>query len=285
MNRYLPILALLTVLAGMPLPGSGQILRGRVMDEASGRMLVGAELVVTDLDGVALLRGFSDTSGAFVLSLGRAGWYRLRVRHIGYAAFTTDGIQIPRDDDVTVQVRMGSEAIPLKPLVVIARRSAEEAHLEEFNARRTNPGMVGGYYLTQEEMARRPMAEPTGFLTMLPGILLEQAPGPSGRRFVRMRNGCTPAIYVDRALVQQEVGGTLDDLLVADQIAGIEVYPRGSGAPLEYQRPNGCGVVMFWTRRPEGTTGTMPSLVRWIGGTGLVVGIFVAVFSAVVGGG
>ena len=292
------ILGLLLLMLGAGLPGggtgaagwagagslAGQVLRGRVTEDASGRMLAGAEVVVLDLDGVPILRSLSDTSGRFVLSLGHAGWYRVRVSHLGYADFTSDGIRIPEDDDVTLHVRMGSEAIPLEPLLVVGRRSTEVVLLEEFNHRRLNPGRVGGYFMTREQMDRRPMALPTQLLSTVPGIALQRAPGFTGQSYIRMRSGCNPAIYIDRVLVQQNVGGTLDDLLVADQIAGIEVYPRGAGAPVEYQRPNGCGVILFWTRRPEGGH-AMPGLVRWIGGTALVVGIFAAMFSAMLSGG
>ena len=41
----------------------------------------------------------------------------------------------------------------------------------------------------------------------------------------------------------------INDLVSANSIAGIEVYPRSVTAPPKYQSLNGtCGVVLIWTK-------------------------------------
>jgi hypothetical protein len=41
----------------------------------------------------------------------------------------------------------------------------------------------------------------------------------------------------------------INDLVSANSIAGIEVYPRSVTAPPKYQSLNGtCGVILIWTK-------------------------------------
>jgi hypothetical protein len=60
-------------------------------------------------------------------------------------------------------------------------------------------------------------------------------------------------VYLDRVRIVGTVGGRPDDfvneMVVPSSVAAMEVYPRGTGAPPEFQPMNGnCGVVLIWTK-------------------------------------
>jgi len=60
-------------------------------------------------------------------------------------------------------------------------------------------------------------------------------------------------VYLDRVRIVGRVAGRLDDfvneIVVPSSVAAMEVYPRGTGAPPEFQPMNGsCGVVLIWTK-------------------------------------
>ena len=277
-------------LLGLAAPVRAQVLQGTVVSDDDGRPLVGAEIIVLNWKNQPRVRGVTDTSGAFVIEVDQEGQYRLRIRHIGYAAYTSDDVWVPRRENVEVHVRLGVEAVPLEPLVVVARMTAEEAHLSAFNRRRLDPGRVGGHFLTREEIGARPNATPTQLLLSVPGVSLDRVNNANAyaldRSIIRfpggMAGGCRASVYVDGSPVAQSAASTIDDMLDHSLIGGVEVYPRPSEAPVEYQRNMGCGVVLYWTRRPGGGR-SMPSALRWVAGTGVIVGLFAAVFSAVLG--
>lgn len=272
-------------------PARAQVLRGYVYADGSGEPIVGAQIIILNDDDEPRVRGVTDTSGGFVIDVQQAGDYKLQVTHIGYADYLSDEVFVPRRAAVELRVRLGTEAIPLEPLVVVARFNAEEAHLADFNRRRLNPGRVGGHFLTREEVASRPNATPTQLLLSVPGVTLDRVNNSAAfsmdRSIIRfpggMAGGCRASVFVDGSPVSQSESSTIDDMLDHSLIGGVEVYPRASEAPVQYQRNMGCGVVLYWTRRPQGGGRSVPGPVRWVAGVGVVLGLFAAVFSAVVG--
>ena len=64
---------------------------------------------------------------------------------------------------------------------------------------------------------------------------------------------CVMTVYLDRVRIVGKPGNVPDDyineLVVPSQVAAMEIYPRGVGAPPEYQPMNGsCGVVLIWSK-------------------------------------
>ncbi len=287
-RRHLLITCLLVAASAAPL--RAQVIQGYVFDDETGHPMVGAEIIVLNHRDEPRVRGFSDTSGGFVIDVHQEGDYKLRVTHIGYEAFLSRDMWVPAGETVDIRVRLGVNAIPLEPLVVLARMTPEEAHLGAFNRRRLNPGRVGGHFLTRDEVASRPNATPTQLLLTVPGVTLQRVNNSAAfsldRSIIRfpggIGGGCRASVYVDGSPVSQSESSTIDDMLDQSLIGGVEVYARATEAPVEYQRNMGCGVVLYWTRRPRGGK-RVPGPVRWIAGTGVIVGLFIAVFSAVVG--
>ncbi len=90
---------------------------------------------------------------------------------------------------------------------------------------------------------------------------------------------CVANVFIDGIRTRQTVDHSPDDLLDPSLIAGVELYPRALLAPIQYQVNPDCGVVLYWTARPEG--GESWSLKRIIAGTallgGLIIGSFVVI--------
>jgi hypothetical protein len=60
-------------------------------------------------------------------------------------------------------------------------------------------------------------------------------------------------VYLDRVRIVGKPGNAPDDfvneLALPSQVAAMEIYPRGVGAPPEFQPMNGsCGVVLLWSK-------------------------------------
>jgi hypothetical protein len=64
-------------------------------------------------------------------------------------------------------------------------------------------------------------------------------------------------VYLDRVKIAGKVGSSLgsgtddfvNEIVQSSSVAAMEVYPRGVGAPPEFQSTAGsCGVVLIWTK-------------------------------------
>src|SRR5687768_12532941 len=150
--RVVLTVLLLSVLAP---PLHAQILAGRVLEAGSGAPVGGAQLRLLAANGGQRGAVVTDSSGWFQLPVPAAGRYSLAVEHIGYARFASNALEIPARQTVTVEIRLGRDAIPLDPLVVTARRR-DVGRLAEFRQRvATEPA---GRFVTRAEIDRRPNA-------------------------------------------------------------------------------------------------------------------------------
>ncbi|MGH7469578.1 MAG: carboxypeptidase regulatory-like domain-containing protein [Longimicrobiales bacterium] len=241
-------------LAASALEVPAQRVHGVVTDATSNARLTG--VLVTLMDGAnrAILEATTDTTGSFNLAATQPGSYRLRISLIGYLSFTSDALDLAPREAVQVSVRLATQAIPLNPVVVVARRST--GRLADFERRRERH--ASGYFMGQSDIDKRPVAKASTLLMNIPGIRLQairrrgsttedrhviQFSGPSGAP-------CVANVFIDGVQAQQSPV-TIDELLDVAALGAVEVYPRAAGAPIEYQRSNNCGVVLFWTREVE----------------------------------
>jgi hypothetical protein len=136
-----------------------------------------------------------------------------------------------------------------------------------------------GYFMTPEDLAIRRPQNLTDAVEHFPNIRLApiddgkilavggmgtvytSADGMMSRRKFRIedRNGCPMTVYLDRVRIQPAMsGGTqvdeeINSLINPATVAGIEVYPRHMGAPVEFPAAGSnayseCGVVLIWTK-------------------------------------
>lgn len=252
---------------------SAQIVRGSVVETGDGSPISGARLIFRDIQGAVRASAVSGADGRFALRTDGAAYGRIEVAHLAYAAWWTVDFALGTEDDLEIEVRLGIEAIPLEALTVVASAVATPGRMAGFEQRRSALGGFGGYYLTADEIERRPVATSSTLVLGTPGMTLGRATGGAGlERTVILTRNCLAQTFIDGVRVTQLAGGSIDDLLPPDRIAGIEMYPRGLSAPPQYQdaRNPECGVVLFWTKDRPGGTGRGSSFGRMAIGLGLL---------------
>ena len=274
-----PFMALLAVVlsalfGASAAPVAAQVVRGTVSAAGSGEPIGDAQLVLRNGLGVPVATAVSESSGRFVLSLRAPGTVTLEVSHLGYASWETAPFDLGRDQLLEVEVRLGVEAIPLEPITVVAESTMQLGTVAGFRERMSDP-TLSGYFLLEDEIERRPMAKPSDLVLGAPGMSIGLANSAAGLdRGVIMAGGCPARTFIDGMRVQQGAGASVDDLISPDRIAGVEIYPRPAGAPLQYQDPGQrCGVVLFWTKPAEQDADGGSSRTRILLGIGLLVGI------------
>ena len=78
-------------------PGSGQVVRGTVVEEGSGAPIQGAMVILMGYDGQVVRRVLTDEDGTFVTNATRPGAHTIRVDRIGYESLTTPSFDVPID--------------------------------------------------------------------------------------------------------------------------------------------------------------------------------------------
>jgi hypothetical protein len=242
--------ALMLGLALATAPAAAQTVGGSVRDEGSGAAVAGATVSLQQVDGPGRAGAITDASGAFLLPLAaRSARYVIRVEHPSYLPFA-DTLELRSQEAVTLELRLGRDAIPLQPLVVSGRI---DRRLQGYHERLSRGGGFGRF-VTRSEMDRLAAIRATDYLRRVPGVRVDRVNGGS---MVTMNNplgNCTPLVFIDGIPLEQRAPDEVDDRLDPAMLEGIEVYPGLTGLPLEFAsaQPTGCGVVAFWTREPAG---------------------------------
>ncbi len=252
-----------------------QTIGGVVLEDSTRMPIAGADVSPLLESGEAGPTVRTDSAGGFLLKLAEAGKVTLRVTHPSYRALTSDTVDVDKGEAVTVELHLGRDAIPLKPLVVTARVDADVQAFHE----RVAKGTGFGHFITRRDIDRRPGAKVTDLLRFMPGVRVIGTPACNGcsvQDVVYMRGGgaaglCAPTILVDGLQVKQDAVFTLDAFLMPDMLEGAEVYTDPAGVPASLGvTTNPCGVIAFWTRTPEGHT---PLWLKLVTG-GAAVGLF-----------
>ncbi len=257
-------------------PGFAQVVRGVVMEVGSGDAVEDAVLVLRAPNGSVRATAISDNGGRFQLVALSSGTVYLEVSHLGYANWATGNFALADDVVLDVEVKLGTEAIPLDPILVVAQGSMRLGREAVFERRRTNAARVGGYFITEAEIERRVMATPSKLTLTVPGMSVRPAGATNDldRSVILASGGCLARTFIDGVHIDQSGGHSIDDLLAPELIAGVEVYPRAMSAPFQYQGAgNTCGVVLFWTKEPRLGHGRALSGRRIALGLGFVVAI------------
>ncbi|NLG62144.1 MAG: TonB-dependent receptor [Candidatus Cloacimonetes bacterium] len=237
---------LLLLVLVFPSGGHGQLVRGAVRSEGDSLAIASALVRLIDEDGVTSDSTVTDSLGGFILSPKNDGRYMIHVSHVGYLAMARP-IDLERGYELTVVLTMATNAIALEPLVVTARRRVPL----EYNGFYRRSRMGTGRFLTREDIERRNPIRTTDLFHVIPRVQLISAdPRFGGRQMVAMRTYsggyCAPNVYIDGML-----GMTAEDInmLLPEDIDGVEIYTTPALTPIEYQRNSDCGAILFWLRK------------------------------------
>lgn len=237
--------------------GVNGTIRGRVVDELTGRGV--AHVTVEILDHVERIRrrAVTDQDGSFVIGQVWPGPFWLRATHTAYQRVKTPQWRIEAGEVLTVTVRIHPQVVILTPLEVNARARTVSPVLAGFYSRLES--RVGGTLLTRAQIEERNPSRVSDLFRDLPGFRLQADPAAMGQAFITSARalpgagdgGCPVQIYVDGVWAtrgRRQVSP--DEILSPGNLEGVEVYSGLSTIPPEFLSPEArCGVIAFWTRR------------------------------------
>jgi hypothetical protein len=255
---------------------SDRVLRGRVTDTE------GAPLSYASVQVNGGRRFIADDSGRFTMP-SPTGRFSLLVRRIG---FSPEELKIDAAPDTVIRVRMTAFATALPEQRITGRAAFVSLDLHGFYRRMRDAerGVNHGYFMTPEDFESRKPNLITQMAEATPAVFIARDPSGNPRKYVLMGAPCKPretpggppdktcvlaigsistpgarlyrcvmTVYLDRVRIVGNPGNSTDDfindIVVPSSVAAMEVYPRGVGAPPEFQPMNGnCGVVLLWTK-------------------------------------
>lgn len=208
----------------------------------------------------------TDGDGRFVFHNVAPGSTSISAAFLGYAP-SEGTVVVGGGQEVSLEVRLSSQAIELDPIVVEAVRFSGGGMLADVRRRASS---AFGVVLIGESLERR---LPT--ITRTTDLLREHGATvlSNGSSFYFHRTGCAPHVYIDGVRVTRvpRSGGGLApqlrgredppeieaaralNMIDPESISAMEIY-RGPGeTPGEFLDSDArCGVVLVWTRRGEG---------------------------------
>ncbi len=228
-------------------PDSSSILRGRVVDLATGNVLYGAAVSLAAGPGgtPGLGTRVTNQEGEFLFRRVPPGAYHLKVTLLGYGTLW-DTLTVEGQTDLQVVLTLSVSPVELDPIEVVAHRKLRGIEAE-FEQRRLR-GM--GTYFTREDIEARSPYVITDLLRTVPGVRVIPA-GQFGEQAIRLRGNCKPEIIVDG--IRTSIDTDVDFVLPSRDVEAVEVY-KGAQLPIQFG-PTPCGAIVFWTRRGENTGG------------------------------
>jgi hypothetical protein len=253
-------LAAAALLAARPAPAQ-VLIRGRLLDDASGTPIHSARVALTANRGRWRTEMLTDSTGAFSFEDVSPGPYRLRASRVGYR----DGggqLRLSADSIVELELRLAVASVALEPVTVVTRSRRNVSPVLEGFYGRLERGQ--GRFVTREEIEARRPVRVTDMLRNLPNMNAHAPRGGVGSSaMTRGSSGdrCTVVFFVDGMMVSQPSMGSpfrggprqdqaIDDYVQPGEVEGIEIYRGESDTPAEFvTRWVQCGTVVIWTRR------------------------------------
>ncbi len=253
----LPLLLAATTLAAgfSALSAPAQVIRGTVVDAASGDPIVAAYVAILDTTGVAVGGGATGTDGRFIVRAPVYGSFRLRASRLGYNGALSALVGITPDRDAPVLLRMSASPVTLSSLTVEANRRVARLEDVGFYRRRV---MGFGHFLTPEQIVAKNASYASDLLQGLAGIRILGNLGSAivvtrASTTMFFRGGCGPTVVVDGyPVVVGGIGGpvSIDQVVAPQDIEALEVYPGPAGVPVQYSGyMSPCGAILIWKRR------------------------------------
>jgi 5-hydroxyisourate hydrolase-like protein (transthyretin family) len=256
-------------------PAMAQVLRGTVVDSASGKPVAGAHLLVSVAGGTAVSDTATDKDGRFSFALPGVGQYVLRVSRPGYSTRVTQPVAVEKNFIAAVELRLTPLAVLLDTVTVVAERVVVEQQLPflvDAGYDRRSKGI--GHFLTRADLDQHPPDRMTnafqgisgvhvvcGGRTSSPNACDVQAPGATT---MFKRGVCKLSVVLDGVVLR--AGGVLhtdrpnpedppvdapvDQLLNPFNIEAVEIYTSPAGVPVQYiGYLSPCGAIIAWSRR------------------------------------
>ncbi|MEX0660913.1 MAG: carboxypeptidase-like regulatory domain-containing protein [Balneolaceae bacterium] len=231
-------------------------LTGTITDRSTGETLIGASVLITDIDRGAV----TDVDGSYTISDVPTGTYNVRFSYIGYRTISQEVEVQSGTNNVDVEMRV--DVTGLEDVVVTGIASSTSRAISEVAVSRVD---ASEYTATQ---SYADLSQLVG--GKIAGVGVQPSGGTvgAGIRFnVRSGGGIggsgQPVIYMDGVRIDnsQLTGlgrggqgtGTLADINM-DEVASID-FLKGPAAAALYGTNGSNGVVLITTKRGQGTPG------------------------------
>lgn len=211
---------------------------GSVRD-ASGQPLAGARVRLWG----SSTETRTDNDGEFRFGTSAAGTQLVDVRMIGFVP-TRRVVDVSPATGARVDFTMSDFPTEIDTVRVLTAAARRPGNLAAFEHRRS---LGHGTFLDADQVEiRRPLVF-TDLLRGIPGVTIRTVDMMTRAVQMRAANGtsCVPALVVDGMRLPLD-DMNVDDVIPADLVKAVEVYPRRIQAPPEYQTMD-CGSVVVWT--------------------------------------
>ncbi|HEX8274539.1 MAG TPA: SusC/RagA family TonB-linked outer membrane protein [Longimicrobiaceae bacterium] len=220
-----------------PLLAQDASVNGQVTDQATGRPLAGAQVVV----GGTSLRAVTGADGRYGIANVPAGTYNLTASLIGFGDVRRDGIRVAAGAPATVNFQMTSQALTLDALVVTGVTDPTSLTRVPFTVGKINEDKL------VVPAAGSPIASLQGKMA---GVSVVRGNGQPGsdvtiqlRSPTSIQRSTSPLLVVDGVIL----GSSAVDIEALD-VESIEVL-KGAAAAGLYGSRAGSGVIQIRTRR------------------------------------
>ena len=195
--------------------------------------------------------GLTNAEGRFSQSGLLPGEVTVLISSVGYAPVQV-AVQLEAGKVTTVEANLRVEPVEQDPIEVHAVRG-DTRSIQEFYQRAERGG--GGYYLMREDIERLRPRDFSDLFRPFPGLRLDCSNWDHCE--LSTRSAAITGVTGD-CPIQFYVNGVYQpytdvNLMEPDHIEGVEIYPRGRGAPGRYtmRLSSRCGVVLVWLRRRQ----------------------------------
>jgi Carboxypeptidase regulatory-like domain/TonB-dependent Receptor Plug Domain len=269
----IPGIAALLALLATPL--SAQVVRGKVLDAATGEPVPQAEVTAASAEGRGAGRARSAVDGSFTLELRAAGTFTLRAERAGYQPSTSGALPVGVRETLEVELRISATALAMEPLRVTARMEPPRRRALELNGFYDRERRGLGKFVRREDLERGRNLNMAQALSRVegarvlnlgahqyiffprngsprfgsPAAAASRGPlntrPPAGPPTVR----CLPHLYVDGSRMTYDAQADINAAVSPDQVEAIEVYRGPSEIPAQYAGNDAmCGVILIWTK-------------------------------------
>ncbi len=220
--RNATIFSILTVLigtvAGINTASAQSTVQGIITDDSNGQPLVGANVVLDEIDGDELYGMATDANGFYQIDGIESGEFALRISFIGFNTYT-DTLSLDRDERRTISIALEPDEGMLDEVIVEPTGGATELQ-------------AGRQEVSSADLGRVPTPAGSGdlasYLQSLPGVVATGDRG--GQLYIR---GGTPSqnmVLIDGTLIYQpfHILGFFS-AFPEDLVANTEFYAGGFG--------------------------------------------------------
>jgi hypothetical protein len=212
-----------------------------LLTDAGGAPYRGARILVADMPEAR-----SGPDGTFTVRDVPAGTRQVDIRSVGMAPYVTAVDVVPRD---TVTLGAQLHKITLLDVVRVTGTVAQRRRISALEERK-HAGW--GYFHDSTQFGQ--LGTMSSVFASFPSLQVQPV---NGSQFVltlpQVTRRCAANLWIDGVhqftRSDSTIGYSILSDLHPDQIAAVEVYPRGAEVPLEFASLNSsCGAVVIWTK-------------------------------------